>query len=94
MTTGTDREIRLRALARARWKVAISLTIMMVFVYFGFVTLIAFNKPLLGRMVTRGLSLGVLLGVVVIASTWILTWLYVRWANGHYDAELASMRDR
>ena len=93
MNTGTDREVRLRALAQARWRVAIRLTAAMVTVYFGFVALIAYNKPLLGRLVTRGLSLGILLGVIVIASTWVLTWLYVRWANSRYDGALAALRD-
>ena len=93
MSVTTDREGQLRALARARWKVAITLTAAMIAVYFGFVALIAYNKPLLGHLVTRGLSLGILLGVIVIASTWLLTWLYVRWANGRYDPALAKLRD-
>lgn len=93
MTVPNDRDVQLRALAGARWKVAISLTAAMVAVYFGFVALIAWNKPLLARMVTRGLSVGILLGVLVIASTWLLTWLYVRWANGRYDPALAKLRD-
>ena len=91
--TSTDREQRLRLLAAARWRFAIALTAAMVVVYFGFVALIAFQKPLLARLVTRGLSLGILLGVVVIASTWVLTWMYVRWANSHYDVELAKLRE-
>ena len=93
MSTGSEREIQLRALAKARWRVAITLTAGMVAVYFGFVALIAWNKPLLGRLVARGLSLGILLGVIVIASTWVLTWVYVRWANGRYDPALARLRD-
>ena len=48
----------LEAVSAARWRIAISLTIAMMVVYFGFVLLVAFNKPLLGAIVTRGLSLG------------------------------------
>jgi uncharacterized membrane protein (DUF485 family) len=85
-------EARLRALAAARWRVAISLTIAMIVVYFGFITLIAFDKPLLGRRLAPGLSLGILLGVLVIIASWLLTWVYVRWANDHYDAELQQLK--
>ena len=82
----------LRALAATRWRVALTLTVVMVIVYFGFISLIAFDKPLLAVRVTPGLSLGILLGVVVIVASWLLTWIYVRWANRHYDAELRRLR--
>jgi len=93
VTPERSRDERLRTLARTRWRFAIVLTAAMVAVYFGFVALIAFQKPLLGRLVTRGLSVGILLGVIVIASTWALTWLYVRWANDRYDSELTKLRE-
>jgi uncharacterized membrane protein (DUF485 family) len=88
----TAPDLRLRALAASRWRVALSLTAVMVVVYFGFVALIAFDKPLLALRITPGLTLGILLGVLVILSTWLLTWVYVRWANTHYDAELHRLR--
>ena len=53
----------LEAVSAARWRVAISLTIAMMVVYFGFILLVAFNKPLLGTSGHRRLSLGMLLGV-------------------------------
>jgi uncharacterized membrane protein (DUF485 family) len=82
----------LDALADARWRVALVLTIAMMVVYFGFILLVAFNKPLLATPVGPGLSLGMLLGVLVILSAWVLIWIYVRWANTHYDAAIAGMR--
>jgi uncharacterized membrane protein (DUF485 family) len=82
----------LEAVSAARWRVAISLTIAMMVVYFGFILLVAFNKPLLGILLTEGLSLGMLLGVLVIIVAWMLTWFYIRWANTHYDASLARLR--
>jgi uncharacterized membrane protein (DUF485 family) len=84
----------LEAVSAARWRIAISLTITMMVVYFGFVLLVAFNKPLLGALVTRGLSLGMLLGALVIVVAWALTWTYVRWANTHYDTSLQRLRER
>jgi uncharacterized membrane protein (DUF485 family) len=87
---GTD-EV-LQDLARRRWRVAIALTLAMVALYFGFILLVAFNKPLLGTLISPGLSLGVLLGALVIVLSWILTWIYVRWANNHYDKALHEWR--
>ena len=84
----------IRALAAARWRVAILLTAATVAVYFGFVLLIAYNKPLMGRLIVPGLSLGILLGALVIVASWLLTWTYVRWANAKYDPALAALRER
>jgi uncharacterized membrane protein (DUF485 family) len=85
-------DTRLRALAAARRRVALVLTGAVMLVYFGFIFLIAWNKPLLATQLTPGLSLGVLLGALVIISCWILTWVYIRWANRTYDPELTAIR--
>lgn len=79
-------------LTAARWRVAIVLTIAMMVLYFGFILLVAFNKPLLGRQITSGLSLGILLGALVIVASWVLMWVYTRWANTHYDAGVARLK--
>ena len=83
---------KLKALAHQRWRVAMPLTVTMMVIYFGFILLVAFNKPLLATVLMPGLSLGMLLGVLVILSAWVLIWVYVRWANTTYDAAIAGMR--
>lgn len=82
----------IRSLGRARWRIALSLTAAMVVIYFGFILLIAYAKPLLARQLTPGLSVGILLGALVILASWLLTWVYMRWANRHYDPALAELR--
>ena len=82
----------LAALSAARWRIAVWLTLAMMVVYFGFILLVAFNKPLLGRVLVPGLSLGILLGALVIVTAWLLIWIYVRWANAHYDSAVARLR--
>ena len=82
---------QIRALARARGRIAAALTAVMIAVYFGFIALIAFDKELLARKVVPGLSVGILLGALVIVASWVLTWIYVRWANTHYDPALAAI---
>ena len=87
-----DAHDRLRALAAARWRYAITLTAAMIVLYFGFILLIAFDKPLMGSLIAPGLSVGILLGALVIILSWLLTWLYVRWANDHYDPKLRDLQ--
>lgn len=78
-------------LAAKRWRMALSLTIAMMLIYFGFILLVAFNKPLMGSLVLPGLSWGILLGAVVIVSAWVLIYTYVRWANTNYDEKIAQL---
>ena len=82
------------ALSRTRWRVAIGLTSAVVVIYFGFILLIAYHKELMGTLVAPGLSVGILLGAVVIVASWLLTWSYVRWANTRYDPQLDALRER
>ena len=86
-------EERLRALGRARTRIGLLLTAAVVAIYFGFIGAVAFAKPLLGRQIVPGLSVGILFGAAVIVSAWSLTWVYVRWANVHYDPALSALRE-
>ena len=82
----------LEAVSAARRRVATWLTVAMMVAYFGFILLVAFNKPLLGTPLVPGLSVGILLGAFVIVVAWVLTWIYISWANSHYDASLNELR--
>jgi uncharacterized membrane protein (DUF485 family) len=82
----------LRRLDAARRRVAGILTTAMMVLYFGFILLIAYDKPLLTMVVAPGLSLGILLGALVIVAAWVLILIYVRWANHHYDTAVAALR--
>jgi uncharacterized membrane protein (DUF485 family) len=90
---GEGRDAELRALARARTRVAFALTLVVVVVYFGFIGAVAFARPLLARLVMPGVSLGILFGALVIVAAWLLTLVYVRWANTRYDPALHALRD-
>ncbi|WP_409893846.1 DUF485 domain-containing protein [Gemmatimonas sp.] len=81
-----------RHVAAQRWKVAAVLTMGMVLVYFGFIALVAFQPGLLAKRVSEGLSVGIVLGALVIVAAWLLTWRYVSWANRVYDPALAALR--
>ncbi|HET6696975.1 MAG TPA: DUF485 domain-containing protein [Gaiellaceae bacterium] len=93
-TAAEDERAALDRLAARRLRVALVLTTAMLVVYFTFILLIAFDKSLLGEMITDGLSLGILLGVIVVLSTWVLTWIYVAWANRRYEPAARELRER
>ncbi|MGQ0561405.1 MAG: DUF485 domain-containing protein [Gemmatimonadota bacterium] len=87
-----DRDTKLRSLADTRFRIAAILTTVLVVLYFGFIVLVAYGKPLLARLIVPGLSVGILLGALVIVASWVLTWIYVRWANTHSDRGVADLR--
>jgi uncharacterized membrane protein (DUF485 family) len=83
----------LQEIARRRWRLAGRLSLVVAVIYFGFILLIAFDKALLATLIAPGLSLGILLGALVIVASWCATLVYVRWANGPYDAALRKLRE-
>ena len=68
------------------------LTILMMVVYYGYVALIAFNKPFLSQPMGTGVtSIGVPIGMGVIVFTVLITAIYVRRANSEYDDLTAAI---
>ncbi|MBK9605447.1 MAG: DUF485 domain-containing protein [Betaproteobacteria bacterium] len=73
-------------LKRKRTAFGWTLTILMLIVYFGYIALIAFNKPFLAQPIGGGVTtLGIPIGMGVIIFTIVITGIYVRRANGEYD---------
>ena len=68
------------------------LTALMMVVYYGYIALIAFNKPFLAQPIGAGVtSLGIPIGMGVIIFTIVITGIYVRRANGEYDRLTAEI---
>jgi uncharacterized membrane protein (DUF485 family) len=62
------------------------LTILMMVVYYGYIALIAFDKPFLAQRIGAGvMSMGVPIGLGVIIFTVLITAIYVRRANSEFD---------
>jgi len=81
-----QRDPKYQALRTKRNRLAVLLTVLMLLVYYGYIALIAFNKPFLGQPIGPGVtSLGIPIAVGVIIFTIIITGLYVRRANGEFD---------
>ncbi|WP_076859752.1 DUF485 domain-containing protein [Bradyrhizobium mercantei] len=81
-----------RKLAKTRLTVALVLSVAMIVIYFGFMALFAFDKPLLGTILMPGLSLCIVLGPLVIISSFALCLIYVLWANRVLDAGIRDLR--
>jgi uncharacterized membrane protein (DUF485 family) len=63
------------------------LTAAMLVVYYGFILLVAFNKPFLATRLGEGVTtIGMPLGLGVIVFTIVITAFYVRRANSEFDA--------
>ena len=80
-----------RARAQAHWRVAVAIISAMGVSYGALILLIAYGKPLLGRILVPGLSVAILFSSVVTIVAWILTLFYVRWANA-YDGQSERRR--
>jgi uncharacterized membrane protein (DUF485 family) len=80
-----------RQLVTRRWRISLLLTVCLFVLYYGYILLIAVNKPLLARRIGAVTPLGIPLGAGVILGSWGLTAAYVWWANRHYDRDAARL---
>ena len=83
-----------KALVRSKWTISVILTVCLFVLYYGFILLIAVNKPFLARKIGGFTTLGIPLGVAVIALSWVLTGIYVLWGNRSYDDAVQSLKDQ
>ena len=83
-------------LMRQKNTISTILTIVELVLYFGFIALIAYNKAFLAQKLSDGsaITVGIPIAVGVIVLSWILTGIYVFWANSKYDAMVQSVKDR
>lgn len=73
-------------LVKKRHAFSWALSAIMLVIYLGFILLVAFDKGLLAAKIGAGVtSLGIVLGIGVIISAFVLTGIYVWRANTHYD---------
>lgn len=74
-------------LVQERSRFTWTLTAIMLTVFFGYILLIAFDREFLARPIGGGTTtLGIPLGIGVIVTGIVLTWIYVARANRRFDA--------
>ncbi len=82
-------------LARQKDKISLILTIVELVLYFGFIGLIAYNKPFLAHTLEgSATTYGIPIAVGVILLSWILTGIYIFWANSVYDEKVKRIKKR
>lgn len=80
------------ALKRKRNRFGWALTVLMLVVYYGYIGLIAFDKPFLAKPIGAGVtSIGIPIGLGVILFTIVITIVYIRRANGEFDRDTAEI---
>lgn len=84
---------KFKQLVKKRLKVSLSLTALMLIVYFGFILTIAFYKDLLAIKIGEHITLGLPIGIGIIVFAWLLTGIYTRWANREYDKSVRDLRN-
>lgn len=83
-----------RRLVARRWWVSMALTAVLFVVYYGYILLIAANRAFLSRRIGETTTIGIPIGAAVIVAAWVLTAIYIVWANRSYDPEVARLRAR
>ncbi|MEK7706189.1 MAG: DUF485 domain-containing protein [Myxococcota bacterium] len=83
-----------RRLVARRWSVSMALTLVLFVLYYGYILLIGYNRELLSTKIGAYTTLGIPMGVGVILGAWILTVIYVVWANRAYDPAVKSLKDQ
>ena len=82
-----------KRLAKRKNSISLTLTVLMMLIYFGFIFLLAFAPSAISSPVS-GATLGIPVGIGVILFAWVLTGVYVRWANDSYDTMVANVKKR
>jgi uncharacterized membrane protein (DUF485 family) len=83
-----------KALRSQKNSISIILTILELVLYFGFIALIAFNREFLSSKISGSITMGIPIAVGAIVLSWILTGVYIRWANTKYDTMVKRLRDK
>jgi uncharacterized membrane protein (DUF485 family) len=82
-----------KKLTQTRWRLALSLTLAALFIYYGFIYLVAFQRDLMSLPVGSGhMTWSIALGIGVIVLTIILTGIYVFFANSKFDQLTAEIQ--
>jgi uncharacterized membrane protein (DUF485 family) len=80
------------SLVARRWRVSLVLTALLFVLYYGYILLIAVNKPALAASMGGVTPIGIPMGAAVIVGSWVLTALYIVWANRSHDPEVERLR--
>ncbi|MEJ7779770.1 MAG: DUF485 domain-containing protein [Daejeonella sp.] len=81
-----------KKLVKTRWNISLSFTFIMLFVYIGFLMVVAYQKETLKMPLGDSLNLAIVVGLGIIIFSWLITGVYVYWANNYYDASVKEIK--
>jgi uncharacterized membrane protein (DUF485 family) len=81
-----------KALVKRRWSVSMVMLALLFVCYYGYILLVAGNKEFVSQKVGESTTLAIPIGVGVIVFAWLLTAIYVAWANRSYDPEVERLK--
>ncbi len=85
-----------KKLVSTRWTVSLILLAGVFITYYGYIMLIAYNHAFMASKINPDgvTTWGIPLGVLTIVLAWVLTLIYVLWANTKYDHEVKRLREQ
>jgi uncharacterized membrane protein (DUF485 family) len=83
-----------KALVAKRWKVSMTLLVLLFVSYYGYVILVATAKDFVNQKIGEVTTLAIPLGLAAIVLAWALTAFYVAWANKSYDPEVERLKSQ
>ena len=83
-----------KAMVTKRWTISVVLTAVLFLIYYGYIVLIAVDKTFMAQKIGEVTTLGIPLGVLVILLSWVLTAIYVIWANKVHDPEVRDLKSK
>ena len=86
-----DQTPEFKALVTRRWTVALVLTFFTFITYYGFIITVGVSKATMSIKIGTVTTLGIPVAVGVIVISFILTLIYVLWANKTYDSMVSSI---
>jgi uncharacterized membrane protein (DUF485 family) len=79
-------------LVSKRWKVSMTLLTILFVGYYGYILLVATQKEFVSTRIGEVTTLAIPLGLAAIVLAWVLTAVYVGWANKSYDPEVERLK--
>jgi uncharacterized membrane protein (DUF485 family) len=87
-----------RALVRTRWSVSFTLLGLLFVGYYGYILLVATAPAVVARRLSDApdaiTNVGLALGIGTLVFAWVLTAIYVVWANRSYDPEVERLKNQ
>lgn len=81
-----------KKLVKNRWNISLSFTFIMLFIYVGFLLLVAYDKEALKMPIGESINLAIVVGLGIILFSWLITGAYVYWANHYYDKAVNEIK--